>query len=146
MSAADIQDTGKRKRAPVVLVVEDDLTCRDALGETLKDAGYVVLEAGDGEHALRMLLDDDMPEPMAIVLDLWLPIMSGPELLKVLRGYHRLSRIPVILTSAGPPYRAETGGEAAWLPRPFEAERLLALVASCCAATDAPASSEKIAG
>ena len=39
----------------------------------------------------------------------------------------KLSQIPVILTSAGPPY-IEARADAGWLPKPFDAERLLDLV------------------
>jgi DNA-binding response OmpR family regulator len=111
-----------------VLVVEDDADCRENICNTLKDGGYAALEAVDGAHALRLLLADDKPEPMVIVLDLGLPIMSGPELLKVLKSYYRLSRIPVILTSAGPRYVGDVAANSAWLPKPFAEENLLALV------------------
>jgi DNA-binding response OmpR family regulator len=121
-----------------VLVVEDDVDCRENICSTLKDGGYAALEAVDGAHALRLLLADDTPEPMVIVLDLGLPIMSGPELLKVLNSYYRLSRIPVILTSAGPRYVADVAANAAWLPKPFAEDSLLALVNECCGATEPP--------
>lgn len=124
---ADNLRSGPRKRAPVVLVVEDDSDCREMICRTLKDGGYAVLEAGDGAQALRMLLAENMPLPVVILLDLWLPAMSGPQLLRVLRGYRRLSQIPVILTSAGPRY-VDGHDVAAWLPKPFEEKQLLALV------------------
>jgi CheY-like chemotaxis protein len=140
------QETGKRRRTPVVLVVEDDVNCRDAIRETLKTAGYIVLEASDGASALQILLADETPQPAVIVLDLWLPVMSGPELLKVLRGYHRLSRIPVILTSAGPPYRSDVIAEATWLAKPFDGEQLLSLVRECCAGAEASIDTKRTAG
>jgi DNA-binding response OmpR family regulator len=111
----------------MVLVVEDDPDCREMICGTLKDAGYAVLEADDGTKALGILLTENAPKPAVIVLDLRLPTMSGPELLKVLRSYHRLSQIPVILTSAGPRY-FDGRNDAGWLPKPFDAERLVALV------------------
>lgn len=130
--------TGRRKRARIVLVVEDDADCRENICNTLKDGGYAALEAVDGAHALQLLLADGTPEPVAIVLDLGLPIMSGPELLKVLKGYHRLSRIPVILTSGGPRYVGDVAASAAWLPKPFDEENLLALVNERCRALEPP--------
>jgi len=143
MSTADAQ-TGRRRRARMVLVVEDDVDCREIICNTLKEAGYAVFEADDGAQALRFLLADNTPEPMVIVLDLWLPTMSGPELLKVLKSYHRLSRIPVILTSAGPRYVAESTANTAWLPKPFEDERLIALVNEHCGANEPPAESGNV--
>lgn len=132
MPAPDSQDGSRRRRVPAVLVVEDDVACREAISATLKEAGYVVIEAGDGAEALRMLLGNQMPTPMVIVLDLRMPIMSGPEFLKIVKGYHRLSQIPVILTSAGPAYRLEASPEMGWLAKPFDAERLVALVTERC--------------
>src|SRR5690349_22664451 len=98
------QQTGQRRRAPVVLVVEDDAGCREMICDTLKGARYAVVEACDGAEALRFLLAEGAPQPTLIILDFWLPVMSGAELLKVLKSYIRLSQIPVILTSAGPRY------------------------------------------
>jgi DNA-binding response OmpR family regulator len=137
---------GRRKRARIVLVVEDDVDCRENICSTLKDAGYAALEAVDGAQALRLLLAEGEPEPMVIVLDLGLPIMSGPELLKVLKSYYRLSRIPVILTSAGPRYVADVAANAAWLPKPFAEENLLALVNERCGALEPPTDPGGIAG
>lgn len=136
MSAAELQEPDKRTRAPVVLVVEDDLAYRRSVRDMLMHAGYVVLEAGDGTHALRMLLADEMPQPTVILLDLWLPVMSGHEFLKVLTAYHWLCRIPVILMSAGPPYRSDVSTEAAWIAKPFSEELLLSLIGECCAAEE----------
>lgn len=138
--------TGRRKRARIVLVVEDDVDCRENICSTLKEAGYAALEAADGAHALRLLLAEDKPEPMVIVLDLVLPIMSGPELLKVLKSYHRLSRIPVILISAGPQYVADVAANAGWLPKPFAEENLLALVNERCGTLEPSSDSGGISG
>jgi CheY-like chemotaxis protein len=123
----DRQQTGTRRLAPLVLVVEDDAAYREMICSTLKEAGYAVLETSDGAQALRLLLSEERPQPAAIVLDLWLPVMSGPELLRVLKSYYRLSQIPVILISAGPRY-SEAGLDVGWLSKPFEAAHLLALV------------------
>jgi DNA-binding response OmpR family regulator len=117
----------------VVLVVEHDAVCRSAMCIALKMAGFVTLEAGDGAEALRLLLAEGTAQPLVIVLELRLPIMSGPELLQLLRGYHRLSRIPVIVTSAGPPpLHFGSIDQRWWLPQPFDAERLLTLVTERC--------------
>lgn len=117
-----------------VLVVEDDPDCRELMCSVLRSAGYVVREAADGAQALLMLLPENSPEPAVIVLDLWLPVMTGPELIKVLKSYHRLSRIPIILTSGGPRYLTDVDGDAAWLPKPPDPRRMLELVAERCQA------------
>ena len=126
------EPTGKRTRAVVVLVVEDDADLREIVSATLAGAGYTVAEAADGAEALKYLVSAGAPEPHVIVLDVQMPNMSGPELIKVIKSYHRLKQIPVILTSARV-RRAEIDVEAAWLPKPFEAARLLELVRELCA-------------
>jgi CheY-like chemotaxis protein len=101
--------------------------------ETLKTAGYITLEAGDGAGALRLMLAEGVAQPLVIVLDLRLPIMSGLELLQLLKRYHRLSSIPVIVTSDGPPpFHFDLVAQTGWLPQPFDAERLLTLVTERC--------------
>ena len=127
------QQSGTRRRASVVLVVDDDAACRETVHDLLSDAGYVVLEAPDGAAALELLTREGAPEPSAIVLDVQMPRMTGPELVVALRQSDRLQRIPVILTSAGPRQAiADGAAEPAWLAKPFDPERLLALVYEAC--------------
>jgi CheY-like chemotaxis protein len=112
--------------------------------DALKTAGYVTLEAGDGAEALRLLLGEAVPKPLVIVLDLELPLLPGPELLRLLKGYQRLSCIPVIVTSAGaPPVRSEL--DVGWLPQPFDAERLVTLVIERCTRSESSTDAEKAA-
>jgi len=136
MSAAAHERTGARTgQAPIVLVVEDDGDCRETIAETLRDASYVVVEAVDAEEALRLLCAEGATDPQAIVLDIWLPGMSGRELLKVLRANERLCKIPVVLTSAGRPCGADAEVDTGWLAKPFDAEHLLSAVDEQCSAT-----------
>jgi CheY-like chemotaxis protein len=134
MSTSDEKRGSRTRRRPrVALVVEDDDGCRDEVRGVLQSAGYAVLEAADGEQALQVLLSDQKPEPTVIVLDMWLPRMSGQELMRVLRNYHRLARIPLVLTSASHVFADYAGAKnAGWLPKPFDAEALLAEVSRRC--------------
>jgi DNA-binding response OmpR family regulator len=139
-TSEDEQRTGRRRRARVVLVVEDDSDCRDEVRVVLQNAGFGVLEAEDGEEALGLLLSGQTPEPTVIVLDMWLPRMTGQELLRVLRNYHRLARIPVIVTSASHSFADYAVVRAAgWLPKPFDAETLLREVRKRCSKEPSPA-------
>jgi two-component system alkaline phosphatase synthesis response regulator PhoP len=77
-----------------ILIVEDDLTLRQALSYNLTREGYEVAGAGDGESALAAAQGRfDL-----ILLDLMLPAMSGLEVLRALRG-NGIST-PVIIVSA----------------------------------------------
>jgi CheY-like chemotaxis protein len=132
-TSEDDGDSGKHGQPGIVLVVEDDEACRDEIREILESAGHAVIEAGDGEQALRLLLSDQTLEPAVVVLDMWLPRMTGPEFLEHLRKHDTLARIPVVVTSAShvfSEYAAVSG--VGWLPKPFDAEMLLSEVGKRC--------------
>jgi CheY-like chemotaxis protein len=80
-----------------VLVVEDHEDSRDALVEALEGAGYQVCWVEDGQSAAD-LLKHDVPD--LIVLDLMLPVLSGWELLRLLRADPTLTSIPIVVVSA----------------------------------------------
>ena len=81
-----------------ILLVEDDFDVREALAETLRDEGYDVHCAGDGEEALQYLRGGGRPG--LILLDLMMPRMSGSEFRLVQKVDPELGRIPVVLLSA----------------------------------------------
>ncbi len=81
-----------------ILLVEDDFDVREALVETLRDRGYEVQAAGDGEQALKVLRSG--LRPGLILLDLMMPRMSGSEFRMIQRTDPDLSSYPVVLLSA----------------------------------------------
>jgi CheY-like chemotaxis protein len=85
---------------PRVLVVDDDVDQRALLSTALTDEGFEVLEAGNGQQAIDLLLHGD--EPQVILLDLVMPVSSGWDVLSVVRTYIRLRRIPVIIVTGHP--------------------------------------------
>jgi CheY-like chemotaxis protein len=80
------------------LLVEDDFDVREALVETLRDRGYDVESAGDGEQALDLLHHGIRPG--LILLDLMMPRMSGSEFRIAQQKDPKLSHLPVVLLSA----------------------------------------------
>jgi CheY-like chemotaxis protein len=81
-----------------VLLVEDDFDVREALAETLRDEGYAIDCASDGEEALAVLRAG--LRPGLILLDLMMPRMSGAEFRMVQKVDPALRSIPVVLLSA----------------------------------------------
>jgi two-component system nitrogen regulation response regulator NtrX len=65
-----------------VLVVDDELSIRQALSGILEDEGYDVLLAKDGAQALAMLAEE---VPDAVLLDIWMPGIDGLEVLSTAR-------------------------------------------------------------
>lgn len=80
-----------------VLLVEDSKFLRLANERVLAKAGYDVSTAGDGEEALRVA-KEKLPD--VILLDMLIPKLSGPEVLKALKENPTTVHIPVIVVSA----------------------------------------------
>ena len=80
-----------------VLLVEDSKFLRIANERVLAKAGYEVSTAADGEEALRVA-QDKLPD--VILLDMLLPKLSGPEVLKALKSNPATMAIPVIVVSS----------------------------------------------
>jgi two-component system response regulator RegX3 len=77
-----------------VLVVDDERAIRDAIEYALRNEGFDVESADDGESGLKAALDDPFD---VVVLDLMLPRMSGTEVCRRLRTE---SAVPIIMLTA----------------------------------------------
>jgi len=80
-----------------ILLVEYSKTIRRENESALLNAGYQVICAEDGESALQMAQEQ---HPDLILLDMILPKMSGPEVLKHLKGEPATAEIPVVVVSS----------------------------------------------
>lgn len=94
--------SGDEPSATKVIVAEDHPEMRRLLAEQLREAGYDVIEVGDGatlwEAFHEALLDDDNPiDAELIISDIRMPHGTGLEVLARLRGE---SKVPVILMTA----------------------------------------------
>lgn len=65
-----------------VLIVEDEQDIRDAMAETIADAGFAVSVAGNGQEGLGLALTE---HPDLILLDIVMPILDGHGMLQKLR-------------------------------------------------------------
>jgi DNA-binding response OmpR family regulator len=79
-----------------VLVVEDDRFLRKACEVSLKQRGFEVLTAVDGEEGLRVALAE---KPSIVLLDLLMPKMPGVDVLRALRANPDTARLPVVILS-----------------------------------------------
>ena len=76
-----------------LLVVEDDKTLREGIGEYLAEFGYTVIEAKDGREAISKFNHDIN----LIILDIQIPFVNGLDVLKEIR---RKSKVPVLILTA----------------------------------------------
>lgn len=111
-----------------VLIVEDDAALREALAETLGLAGYAVRVAREGGEALDLVAR----EPFGLVVsDVQMRPMDGHTLLRRIKAIS--PETPVMLMTAfgmiEQAVEAMRDGACTYLPKPFEAERLLDEVA-----------------
>lgn len=78
-----------------ILVVEDDAELRGLISAYLASEGYMPLEAGSGDEALRRWGED---QPDLILLDWMLPWRSGLDVAREIRGRHGAA--PIIMLTA----------------------------------------------
>ncbi len=82
-----------------ILIVDDSRFLRLANERALAKAGHVVITASDGEEGLRMAQER---HPDLVVLDMLLPKLSGPDVLRALRKDAATAAIPVMVLTSLP--------------------------------------------
>ena len=113
-----------------ILIVDDERDIRDLVAGVLSDEGYECRTAGDSTSALDMI---DQRRPSLVLLDVWLhgSPMDGLEVLDAIK--QREPELPVIIFSGhgniDTAVSAIGRGAMDFIEKPFEAERLLLLVA-----------------
>ena len=115
-----------------ILSVDDDALNRVILAEYLAGGGYEVVEADDGDTALKLLKGSGRID--AIVLDRMMPRLDGMEVLKAVKADPRFSDIPVIMQSAASArdqiLQGIKAGVYYYLTKPYDGQMLLAVVAA----------------
>ncbi len=113
--------------AKTILIVDDSASLRTVVRMSLARAGYEVLEAEDGTHALKKL--DDTPKVHLIISDVNMPQMDGITFVTKVKQHARHRFAPVImLTTEGQDAKKEQGraaGAKAWIVKPFNPPQLL---------------------
>jgi two-component system chemotaxis response regulator CheY len=116
------------------LTVDDSKTMREMVTFTLKGAGFEVLEAEDGKHALEVLGDAKVD---IIITDLNMPNMNGIELIRSLRenAAHKFTPILMLTTESDSSKKDEgkSAGATGWIVKPFNPEKLVSVVSKVCA-------------
>jgi signal transduction histidine kinase/CheY-like chemotaxis protein len=108
-----------------ILICDDDAGIRTIVAEHLHRQGYTVIEATSGEQALALAAEHHVE---AILLDLYMPGLSGWETLQRLRNNPVTENIPVVVLSVlSSTLRPQLSGEAqGWVQKPFNENLLFA--------------------
>ena len=111
---------------PLILVVDDEQSYRDALAVALQREGFLVETAADGPEAIHCF---DAARPALVLLDVMLPKISGIDVCRELRSR---SRVPIIMVTArNAEIDAVVGLEVGaddYVTKPFRLRELIARV------------------
>lgn len=125
-AARDLHSTSEAEdERPVVLIVEDEVLVRMVVAEYLRDCGFMVIEAGSADEALRLFKAD--VEVDVVFSDIQMPgEMDGFGLAQWLRQHH--PDVNVILTSGAASNAARRAAEICHegllLPKPYDSEEV----------------------
>ena len=117
-------DAGTQPGSATVLVVEDEVSLRTFACTLLRNNGYTVLEAGDGEEALE--LAGQYKEPIHLLLtDMIMPGMNGPAVAQKLASSHPEAKVLFMSGYTGFVTRGLIDPHAVLVSKPFTREELL---------------------
>lgn len=101
-----------------ILIIDDETLVRRSLGRALKMNGHEVLEAENGTEGLAVWKSSD---PDLVFLDVLMPGMTGPEVLKAM-GTNFTAKVILISAFSGEHnmQTAQQMGASLFIPKPFE--------------------------
>lgn len=112
-----------------VLVVEDTEDNRQIVRDLLTAAGYLLIEAVDGEAGVAAAARE---RPDLILMDIQLPVLDGYEATRQIKANPDTSAIPVIAVTSyalsGDEEKARLAGCDGYIAKPFSPRELLAMV------------------
>jgi CheY-like chemotaxis protein/anti-sigma regulatory factor (Ser/Thr protein kinase) len=120
-----------------ILVVDDDDTTRLVIGKVLAKAGFSVSEASDGVEALEILRTSRFD---LMLLDVWMPRMTGLDLLAALRSVEQAPRVVVMTSDDAPETLLKAVREQAfnYVHKPVAPPQLLTTVREALDAPEPP--------
>jgi two-component system chemotaxis response regulator CheY len=110
-----------------ILVVDDSGTVRQQVSMALKQAGFAIVEAADGQEALAAIESNRAID--MVVCDVNMPILNGLEMVEKVKQNPEHKALPILmLTTEGQPSmirRAKEAGAVGWIVKPFDANQLV---------------------
>ncbi len=111
-----------------ILTVDDSASMRQMVKMTLSNAGYTVIEAGDGVQGLAAARSNAVD---MVLTDLNMPGLDGVALVRELRKLPSFTGVPIVLLStesdAERKQQAKAAGATGWIVKPFRPEQLISV-------------------
>ncbi|MBF9031116.1 response regulator [Rhodobacterales bacterium HKCCE3408] len=116
--------------APHILAIDDSFTIREMVSQTLRDAGFEVTTANDGQDGVEAFAGGRYD---AVITDINMPRMDGFGVIETIRsGQGSPARVPILVltTESGPKLkdRARKAGATGWIVKPFDDEALVSVL------------------
>lgn len=107
-----------------ILICDDDEGILDMLEIVLEGSGYHIVSVQNSLHLYEVI---DREHPDLLLLDLWMPVLSGDQVLKSLRKNPKTHELPVIVISASRDGQqiAVDAGANDFMAKPFDLDLLL---------------------
>lgn len=118
----------KLSEQKTILIIDDDLAMQTVLEIALREAGYRIILAGDGQEGLAKLNELN---PNLIISDIMMPQMDGVETFDRMKEQLQEEGIPILIMTAlsRKPWFADLEAEGAViLQKPFDIDKVLQLV------------------
>lgn len=127
--------TQKSEKKTYILVIDDDLTFRNALCEYLGQSGFDVGSTDNGDTAIRMLADKPAD---VILLDIYMPKMDGLQVLTKIKEQNVTAKVIILTAADGLKIAQESMklGASDFMTKPFN----LNLLVECIAKVTSPPS------
>jgi len=120
-----------RRHLETILVVEDELSLRENIRETLELNNYRIITAGNGVEALKMC-EEEIPD--LVLSDIMMPVMDGYRMLEEFQKNPRISSVPFIFLTAksgeSDLRRGMNNGADDYVTKPFRIKDLLQAVST----------------
>lgn len=111
------------------LVVDDSISMRQMVAFTLTEAGFAVIEAGNGRDAADAVSSRKVD---LVITDLNMPVMDGIGLIRVLRASQNNRFTPILMltteSQASKKQEGKAAGATGWIVKPFNPTRLVEVI------------------
>ncbi|WP_231460173.1 MULTISPECIES: response regulator [unclassified Pedobacter] len=118
-----------------IIICDDDEGILDMMEMILDDEGYQIIAESNSLN-LRSIIERESPD--LIILDLWMPMLSGDQLLRMIRDTEAYKHLPVLVISASRDGEtiAMDAGASGFLAKPFDIDGLLGKIELQLSATN----------